>query len=142
VQEFVNVGGAYHHKRRRKDDGVWSAWYDVFDSKNILGTVSQTAGVPTGAVIENGSNANGTYTKFADGTLSCRGTRQSGQWVYPSAFSSMPNVVGIAGDHPIGAICSYGAITATDCMLAMRDTNPPAVRTGHTGLWQAIGRWF
>lgn len=37
----------------------------------ILGTVSQTSGVPTGAIIETGTNANGTYTKWADGTMIC-----------------------------------------------------------------------
>ena len=35
---------------------------------NLLGPVSETAGQPTGAVIERGSNANGTYTRLADGT--------------------------------------------------------------------------
>lgn len=39
----------------------------------ILGAVSQTGGVPTGSVIETATNANGTYTKFADGTLICQG---------------------------------------------------------------------
>lgn len=38
---------------------------------NILGTVSQSAGVPTGAVFQRGSNANGEYVKFADGTYIC-----------------------------------------------------------------------
>ncbi|MGU5699322.1 hypothetical protein ACV1D9_19465 [Aeromonas allosaccharophila] len=36
---------------------------------NILGIVSQSGGIPTGAIIEHGSNANGEYTKFADGTM-------------------------------------------------------------------------
>lgn len=39
----------------------------------ILGTVSEVDGVPTGAVIESGSNANGNYVKFADGTMICTG---------------------------------------------------------------------
>jgi hypothetical protein len=39
----------------------------------ILGTVSQVGGVPTGAIIERGSNANGEYVKFADGTMMCHG---------------------------------------------------------------------
>jgi len=39
---------------------------------NILGTVSQSGGVPTGAIIERGSNANGSYVRFADGTQECR----------------------------------------------------------------------
>ena len=53
-----------------------SGWIPAtfFNKTNILGTVSQAAGVPTGAVIERGSNANGGYTKFADGTFLCEHT--------------------------------------------------------------------
>lgn len=40
---------------------------------NIVGTVTQTSSVPTGAIVETATNANGTYTKFADGTLICQG---------------------------------------------------------------------
>ncbi|MGZ0372300.1 gp53-like domain-containing protein, partial [Citrobacter freundii] len=32
---------------------------------DVVGTVSQSGGVPTGAIIERGSNSNGEYTKFA-----------------------------------------------------------------------------
>lgn len=39
---------------------------------DILGLVSQAGGVPVGAIMESGSNANGLYTKFADGTMICR----------------------------------------------------------------------
>lgn len=38
----------------------------------IVGAVSQSGGVPTGAIIERGSNANGEFTKFADGTAIAR----------------------------------------------------------------------
>lgn len=41
----------------------------------IVGPVSQSGGVPTGAIIERGSNANGTYVKFADGSLEVTNTR-------------------------------------------------------------------
>ncbi|MBH3412866.1 phage tail protein [Pseudomonas putida] len=40
----------------------------------ILGAVGQASGVPTGAVIERGSNANGEYVRFADGTQICTRT--------------------------------------------------------------------
>ncbi|WP_312537718.1 hypothetical protein [Stutzerimonas nitrititolerans] len=43
----------------------------AFRRGNILGTVSQSAGLPTGAIIERGSNANGEYVRFADGTQIC-----------------------------------------------------------------------
>jgi len=41
---------------------------------DVLGTVSQSAGTPTGALMERGNNANGTYEKYACGTLICRKT--------------------------------------------------------------------
>ncbi|WP_447775288.1 phage tail protein [Pseudomonas chlororaphis] len=40
-------------------------------SSAMVGTVSQSGGVPTGAIIERGTNANGEFTKFADGTMIC-----------------------------------------------------------------------
>ncbi|MFQ2372841.1 hypothetical protein ACK306_14735, partial [Aeromonas caviae] len=44
---------------------------DLYKRRNIVGAVSQSGGVPTGSIIERGSNANGEYTKYADGTLIC-----------------------------------------------------------------------
>jgi len=40
-----------------------------FSRSNIVGAVSQSGGVPTGAIIESGSNVNGEYVRYADGTL-------------------------------------------------------------------------
>ena len=48
--------------------GEWSEWIEILHKSNFVGIVSQSGGVPTGAIIERGSNANGEYTKFADGT--------------------------------------------------------------------------
>jgi len=56
---------------RRQTGGVWQNWQEVFSRAQVLGTVSQLAGVPTGALIEQGSNANGSYIRFADGTQIC-----------------------------------------------------------------------
>ncbi|MFU7708759.1 phage tail protein [Aeromonas veronii] len=70
-----------------------------YKRKNILGPVSQVAGIPTGAIIERGSNANGEYIKFADGTLVCiasvsityfQSTMLQKNWVLPH-----PHVAGI-----------------------------------------------
>jgi len=55
---------------------------------NILGTVSQSGGVPTGAIIERGSNANGSYVRFADGTQEC--------WTYKTAIVPAGGVVGFS----------------------------------------------
>jgi len=73
---------------------------DYYKKSNILGTVSLSGGVPTGAVIERGSNANGIFIKYADGTMiaSYSGpTNISGvypqvhEWPsYPAQFSGVP----------------------------------------------------
>jgi hypothetical protein len=42
----------------------WSPWVELFHQGTVLGTVSQSAGVPTGRVIERGSNANGDYVRL------------------------------------------------------------------------------
>ena len=42
---------------------------EVFKQSNILGTVSESGGAPTGAIIERGSNSNGEFAKYADGTM-------------------------------------------------------------------------
>jgi len=75
----------------------------------ILGTVSQSGGVPTGAIIQRGSNANGEFVRYADGTQECwisinvpnsnvaaGGYAQlTGGWTFPAAFvsASVPVVV-------------------------------------------------
>jgi hypothetical protein len=50
----------------------FTAWREIYSQGTIIGTVSESSGVPTGAIIEQGSNANGEFVKFADGTMTCR----------------------------------------------------------------------
>lgn len=51
--------------------GLRANGQDVIHHGNLLGMVAQSGGAPTGAVIERGSNANGEYVRFADGTQIC-----------------------------------------------------------------------
>lgn len=46
----------------------------TYNRGNVLGTVSQVAGVPTGALMEYGSNANGEYWRYAGGQQVCTGS--------------------------------------------------------------------
>ncbi|ETU80520.1 hypothetical protein Q094_06066, partial [Pseudomonas aeruginosa PS42] len=55
----------------------WGPWKELFHTGNILGTVSQSGGAPTGAIIERGSNANGEYVRFADGTQICTNSNRA-----------------------------------------------------------------
>jgi hypothetical protein len=68
-QTFISDGNSVY--TRVAVAGTWTVWSKVFHQGSILGAVSETSGVPTGAVINRGSNANGEYTRFADGTQIC-----------------------------------------------------------------------
>lgn len=69
---------------------------------NVLGTVTETGGLPTGAVIEHGTNANGDYVRFADGTQICMNSLQlnyeatskiGATWTFPVPFAGAPTAV-------------------------------------------------
>ena len=69
---------------------------------NLLGTVSQLAGVPTGAVVECGSTATGDYIRWADGTQICsisdliltyaEAWACETSWSFPATFASEPTI--------------------------------------------------
>lgn len=84
--------------RRIRATGSWGAWMQSAPSA-LVGTVAQSAGTPTGALIERGSNANGEYVRFADGTQICwkdglidqslsANTYLEASWTFPAAFVS------------------------------------------------------
>lgn len=66
----VGQGGTGGTTQAAARDGLGLKSAAVAD---ILGTVSQTGGVPTGAIIEEVSNANGVYVKLASGSMICYG---------------------------------------------------------------------
>lgn len=121
---------------------------------NVLGPVAQAAGVPTGALIETGSGANGRFLRFADGTLICTiealavancatadGTifRSAGvTWTYPSVFVQPPVLSGTVAD----ADCwiSAAAPSVTSCSLRARSS---VSKSGALTIRAvAHGRWF
>lgn len=67
-------GGSVNHGRvaqRAWNGTAWSTWCELFHTGNILGTVSQSGGVPTGAAFQSVVNANGRALIFPDGTAIC-----------------------------------------------------------------------
>ncbi len=96
----------------------------VYNQNNILGTVSQSGGVPTGAIIERGSNANGEYVKFADGTLILYFPRQTAAVTTPQGggFTS-PAVMLTYPLQPSALISSNGGggtCSATGCFVVTK----------------------
>ena len=85
AQWFVPINADQVWTRRYKS-GTWNAWRLVYDQASLLGPVSQSGGVPTGAVLERGSNANGTYVRWADGTQICTNANAA-ITIAPAAFT-------------------------------------------------------
>lgn len=124
----------------------------------IIGTVSQSGGVPTGAIIEVGSNANGEYTKFADGTMICWSSElafanvstASGSifisptvtWTFPATFviTTSPPVISAndTGNVLVGTSCRLSGATAAEIRLWAATS----VGTARTARAVATGRWF
>lgn len=128
----------------------------VYSRDNILDAVSQTAGVPTGGIIERGSNANGEYVKYADGTMICwyydapalPSATASGSiflsstsptWTFPVAFSVAPVASGQAESTAVRWIF-FGNPTTTTVTYRQASSTSSATNIGNRLL--AIGRWF
>lgn len=131
----------------------------AYAKSNILGTVSQASGVPTGAIIEKGSNANGEYTKFADGTMICTGvgvTQTTSTQVgtspcyfspvnpystFPAVFIAPPRVAfaTTAITTSFSWIGSDDGATTTRCNSRLLSYSSAAAAQV---TYLAIGRWF
>lgn len=153
------VGGVW---RRTRASGVWGSWVQSIPN-GLVGTVSQSGSVPTGAIIERGANANGDYIRFADGTQMCwlnqaydavlAAGANSGDvsWVFPAAF--------LTGTAPPVRVTTRAGATNADRLAAaigLRACGTPYSATsgvyliansGTTSLTAradlfAVGRWF
>ena len=125
VQTAIRDNGANMYLRVRVTT-AWSPWSLVYGQSNILGAVSQSAGVPTGGLIESGSNANGNYNKYADGRLICSrvlsaGTGAAATWPFPAAFIASPVVTGAAVAPVLSAVTLAAAPTTTAATFSARD---------------------
>lgn len=132
---------------------------------DIVGAVSQSGGVPTGAIIERGSSANGEYTKYADGTLTCTAVRRCdyaqtdlllNSWTFPASFSGLPVISctplqGSAADispatfRDIGAsmAASVGSSSCSPRVWLTRGASAPFASGNFLNLnCVATGRWF
>ncbi|WP_244996094.1 hypothetical protein [Enterobacter kobei] len=130
---------------------------------DILGTVSQTGGVPTGAVIEKGSNSNGEYVRFADGTQICRmvvsaadaenknvtiagtlgGYRSSQNPVpFPANFAAPAYCSGHINNNGLNVRIELVSGNQASCQFAFHAINSGTYAGADTIYITAIGRWF
>lgn len=122
---------------------------------NLLGAVSQTGGQPTGAVIERGSTGDGTFIKFADGTLICHHLIQvkasadtapgvkTASWTLPAGFAAADYAMSITLQtaSPDGrGPASYS--TATTASVDVHYHEVAGTGDAISAQVTAIGRWF
>lgn len=143
ARKTAGVGGGLTWVRHNST-GVWTAWRRLFDQGSILGTVSQSGGVPTGAVIERGSNASGQYTRYADGTQECwtvltMGSSAPTTWTFPVIFASSvtPTAVSLG---TIARMVTVEAIATTS--TDFNHWSSVGTRIGGFLYVRATGRWF
>ncbi len=133
-----------------------------YGRKNILGTVSQAAGVPTGSIIERGSNANGDFARFADGTQICTRTitvntaiaTASGGVFTTSSTASATHAASFVAFPVVSVQMERPAATGFDIMAVLESANTTVTtfrfaRIASDGTARdltariiAIGRWF
>lgn len=129
----------------------------AFFKSNILGQVSQANGVPTGAVIQYGSNTNGSFVRFADGTQICwqRASTAialtSGPanglyygsviWTFPAQFLAEPVATCSAQSDGVLTIDLGGPSTVSMFSPGVGALSSISSRTYSLNLF-AIGRWY
>ena len=144
-------GGTPEEVLRISSSGnLTSAQGDAF-----VGTASSSTST-RGSILEQGSNGNGRYIRFADGTQICYSIpyqwanefgQTSSTWTYPAAFSNNPAVVGNCGTRfttgpeveslHFGSSGNYGAGT-TSVVVSHGSTRSAS----YASTVVAIGRWF
>ncbi|PHH38736.1 hypothetical protein [Pseudomonas putida] len=165
-QELWEVTGATGattntwHRDQYGNGGAWGPWRRRYSNNNILGTVAQTSGAPTGAIIERGSNASGEYVRYADGTQICWKRIGTSSVNAASGALFLSNAVG-SGSYPM-AFISIPTVSAMACvsgyqwaLWAMNASEPTATAWGSyyaaaaASTLQgaliniiAVGRWF
>lgn len=138
-------GGRIFYRVCHSTGPTWLPWRELFSSLNILGTVSQSGGVPTGAIIEQDSNANGEYTRWADGTQVCANglTISSGgtiTWTFPAAFTGTVRCFGVAQITTDPRVVTVASPSTT--AVSLYGWTPAGAAWNGTIRAFAYGRWF
>lgn len=128
----------------RSNAGGWLDWQEIYTNESILGPVSQSGGVPTGAVMQRGSNANGEFVRFADGTQICTSKLTSGDpagklWTFPAAFLSRPDC-SVAPSATAPRMATVANPDGTS--VSIHIWNEDGVASSTSWYATAIGRWF
>ncbi|WP_323891060.1 hypothetical protein [Aeromonas caviae] len=143
------------------DDKPTALELGVVATSNVVGTVSQSSGVPTGAIIERGTFTGGEYVKYSDGTMMQWGrlsisnkavTSAAGVLFQSAAIDTVtygPAFVGNPSPSALFLYSSGGArpwpvlasSTATYASFVLQCGMSVSAMAGDY-VWQVMGRWF
>ncbi|SER03948.1 DUF2793 domain-containing protein [Thalassovita taeanensis] len=156
--QYFTVYGANRTYIRSRVSGGWSDWSMLYGRDTLVGTVSQAASVPTGAIIERGSNSNGDYVRFADGTQICTIERIDTSvpidieylggyrsvdvsWTYPASFLGVPFSIAmpVSGSAFGVSARTYGSAGIANFVFTAVTAQSATDRRFRAA---AIGRWF
>lgn len=105
-QMLFSFGGT-NRVERFFDGSTWGNWSIVYNSANVVGPVSQSGGIPTGALLQWGVTPTGLFFRFFGGLQVCfhrinsvpystsdNGAHYSSNqsWTYPAVFIETPRV--------------------------------------------------
>ncbi|WP_225045000.1 hypothetical protein [Pseudomonas aeruginosa] len=134
----------------------------LYSRDSILGAVAQAGGVPTGAVIERGSNASGEYTRWADGTQVCTarvstssfgnnaivasntlGGYRTGQNSinFPAAFAGGPVCSASISNNGEG-VRAHAFVQGQTWQVTLHANSSGTPAVAYTVELCALGRWF
>jgi len=117
----------------------------IFHTGNMVGTVSATPG-PGSALFESATNANGSYTRFADGTQMCwrndftAAGSSGGVWTFPAPFVDGNAAVTATARDTFARFISVMGVTAAAATLNTY-TQEGGTELPDTNV-VALGRWF
>lgn len=112
---------------------------------NVTGTVSATPSA-TSALFETATNANGSYTRFADGTQMCwkndfvAAGSSAGVWTFPAPFVDAGAAVTATARGAFARFITVTGVTASSAVLNTY-TQDGGTELPDTHI-VAIGRWF
>lgn len=133
-------------------------WQQLYHLANALGTVAQSGGIPTGAIAEFGSNANGSYVRYLDGTQICwrnnisvtLSSAAAVAWTgtFPAAFSGSTTALfatgggGNSGENDLGAYFCSTRVDGGAPEVRLRHNENTVRSDTLTFDYLAIGRWY
>lgn len=122
---------------------------------NIKGSVSQTSGIPTGDLMESGTNSNGKYFRYADGlqicimqtdTITCNDFQSGPFWVSPPIDKTFPASFVEEPIISLSVVFVEGTTLAGSYVKTISSFNSRLLGTTNQsrGIYNvtAIGRWF